>query len=112
MDTIKSEQSSEDEMHPLDIEPQFVDMKHEEFPEPFVAIDKFEAEVGYMLHVYIWSGGLGFIYCVQEVACSLCVWAGHNMVLNIQRFGWKVEYHVQHTQILCPSGTSISKLIH
>lgn len=44
MDTIKSELSSEDEMHPLDIEPQFVDMKHEEFSEPFVAIDKFEAE--------------------------------------------------------------------
>ena len=52
MDTIKSEQSSEDEMHPLDVELQFVDMKHEEFSEPFVAIDKFEAEVGYMLYLY------------------------------------------------------------
>jgi len=70
MDKIKSEQSSEDEMHPLNIESQFVDMKHEEFSEPFVAIDKFEAEVGYMLHIYM-----------------LCVSAGHNMVLNIQRFG-------------------------
>jgi hypothetical protein len=66
MDTVKSEQSSEDEVHPLDIEPQFVDMKHEEFSEPFVAIDKFEAEVGYM-------------------------------VVNIKRFGWKFEYHVQYT---------------
>jgi hypothetical protein len=54
MDTIKSELSSEDEMHPLDIEPQFVDMKHEEFSEPFVAIDKLEAEVGYMLHMYVY----------------------------------------------------------
>jgi hypothetical protein len=67
MDTIKSEQSSEDEMHPLDIEPQFVDMKREEFSEPFVAIDEFKAEVGYMLHTHT------HISCVHEVASSLCV---------------------------------------
>jgi hypothetical protein len=59
MDTIKSEQSSEDEMHPLDIELQFVDMKREEFSEPFVAIDKCEAEVGCMLHIYV-KGGTWF----------------------------------------------------
>jgi hypothetical protein len=52
MDPVKSELSSEDEIHPSDIEPQFVDMKHEEFSEPFVAVDNFKAEVGYMLHVH------------------------------------------------------------
>jgi len=62
MDTIKSEQSSEDEMHPLDIERQFVDMKCEEFSEPFVAIDKFETEVGYMLHIYMkWGTWFHFL---------------------------------------------------
>jgi len=90
MDTIKSEQSSEDEMHPLDIERQFVDMKCEEFSEPFVAIDKFEAEVGYFLHMYIYEVGdlVSFHACMKLLVHSvLCVWAGHNMMVNIQRFG-------------------------
>jgi hypothetical protein len=67
MDTIKSELSSEDEMHPLDIEPQFVDMKHEEFSEPFIAIDKFEAEVGYMYNIYIYI-------CVCVCVCVCVKW--------------------------------------
>lgn len=86
MDTIKSELISEDEMHPLDIEPQFIDMKHEEFSEPFVAIDKFEAEVGYMLHIYICEVGelVLFPLCMMVlVRCVLCLWAGHNTVVNI-----------------------------
>lgn len=71
MDTVKSEQNSEDEMHPLDTEPQFVDMKCEEFSEPFFTIDKYEAEVGYMLHIL--SGGVCLISYVHEGACSLYV---------------------------------------
>jgi hypothetical protein len=65
MDTIKSERSSEDEMHPADIEPQFVDMKREEFSEPLFTIDKFEAEVGYILHIYIYTewGSLFHFLC-------------------------------------------------
>jgi hypothetical protein len=87
-------------MHPLDIEPQFVDMKCEEFSEPFFTSDKFDAEVGYMLHTYIyiythtsiyththtlsWGVPVPVPMCMEVlVHCVLCIWAGHNVVVNI-----------------------------
>jgi hypothetical protein len=51
MDAIKAELDSEDETHLSGIEPQFVDMKEEDMSEPFIVIDKFEAEVGHILHI-------------------------------------------------------------
>jgi hypothetical protein len=51
MDTIKAEPDSEGETCLSGIEPQSVDMKQEDVTEPFIVIDKFEAEVGLILHI-------------------------------------------------------------
>lgn len=51
MDIIKAELDSEDETHPSGIEPQFVDMKQQDMAEPYIVIDKFEAEVGQILYI-------------------------------------------------------------
>jgi hypothetical protein len=51
MDTIKAELDSEDETCPSGIGPQFVDIKQEDMSEPFIIIDKFEEEVGHILHI-------------------------------------------------------------
>jgi hypothetical protein len=71
MDTVKVELDSEDDMHLSNIEPQFVDMKQEDLSEPFIVIDKFEAEVGHMLD--IWRG-LGSSSCTEVlIYCTSCL---------------------------------------